>query len=173
LTALEISDRTVQRWKAIYIEEGYLKLGKKLATGRPPVVIRKRIKRVIEAYRIMYRWGAEVIQAHLKLDHQYVTTKFKIERYLNISGLRDKYPCTTIKRQRAEKQKKHDKVVVVKDPGIHTQMDVKYQLHLLQNKKKSYVFNFVDHASNWSFKYAYMRMFTISKGKKAIFSQIL
>lgn len=34
-------------------------------------------------------------------------------------------------------------------------MDVKYQVHLLKNKEKSYVFNFVDHASNWSYKRAY------------------
>jgi len=89
------------------------------------------------------------------LDHRYETSKFKIERFLNISGLRDKYPCTTVKRQRAEKKKKHDKVVVVKNPGVHTQMDVKYQTHLLSNKQKCYVFNFIDHASNWSFKRSY------------------
>ena len=34
-------------------------------------------------------------------------------------------------------------------------MDIKYQLHLLQNKSSAYVYNFIDHASNWSFKRAY------------------
>ena len=34
-------------------------------------------------------------------------------------------------------------------------MDVKYQNHLLENKTKCYVYNFVDHASNWSFKHPY------------------
>ena len=38
---------------------------------------------------------------------------------------------------------------------MHTQEDVEYQLYLLGNHEKSYVYNFIDHASNWSFKYAY------------------
>jgi transposase InsO family protein len=37
-------------------------------------------------------------------------------------------------------------------------MDVKYQLHLLTNKSKTYVYNFIDHASNWAFKFAYDRI---------------
>ena len=37
-------------------------------------------------------------------------------------------------------------------------MDVKYQLHLLTNSTKAYVYNFIDHASNWSFKFAYARI---------------
>jgi transposase InsO family protein len=103
----------------------------------------------------MYRWGSEVIQAHLNLDHKYKVSKFKIEKFLDDSGLREKYPCTTVKRQRAEKKKKHTRVVVVNNPGAHTQMDVKYQTHLLGNKSKCYVYNFIDHASNWSFKHPY------------------
>jgi len=61
---------------------------------------------------------------------------------------------TTKKRQKA-KQQKQTKVVVVNHPGGHTQMDVKYQIHLLGNKQKCYVYNFIDHASNWSIKYLY------------------
>jgi transposase InsO family protein len=155
LTSMEMSERTIQRWKKDYQEKGADGLGKLKATGRPPVAIRRRIRRVIEAYRIMYRWGSEVIQAHLKLDHDYTVSRFRIEKFLDDSGLREKYPCTTVKKQRAEKKKKHTKVVVVKEPGAHTQMDVKYQIHLLGNKAKCYVYNFIDHASNWSFKHPY------------------
>ena len=158
LESMEISDRTIQRWKKDYTERGPDGLGKLKATGRPPVAIRPRIRRVITAYRKMFRWGSEVIQAHLKLDHDYAVSRHKVENFLDDSGLRDKYPCTTKKRQKAQKKKKHDKVVVVANPGEHTQMDVKYQLHLLANKSKSYVYNFIDHASNWSFKYAYDRI---------------
>ena len=155
LTSMDMSDRTIQRWKKDYREKGADGLGKLKATGRPPVAIRPRIRRVIEAYRKMYRWGSEVIQAHLKHDHKYVVSEFKIEKFLDDSGLREKYPCTTIKKQKAEKKKKHTRVVVVDNPGAHTQLDVKYQTHLLGNKAKCYVYNFIDHASNWSFKHPY------------------
>ena len=37
-------------------------------------------------------------------------------------------------------------------------MDIKYQLHLLQYRQKAYVYNFIDHASNWSFKRAYSKI---------------
>ena len=158
LTSMEVSDRTIQRWKKVYKDRGPDGLGKLKATGRPPVAIRPRIKRVISAYRKMFSWGSEAIQAHLKIDHNYEVSRHKIEKYLDDSGLRDQYPCTTKKRQKAQKKKKHTKVVVVLNPGQHTQMDVKYQLHLLKNKSKAYVYNFIDHASNWSFKYAYDRI---------------
>jgi transposase len=158
LASMEISERTIQRWKKDYSERGSESLGKLRATGRPPVAIRRRIRRVITAYRKMFRWGSEAIQAHLKLDHNYIISRHKIEKFLDDSGLREQYPCTTKKRQKAQKKKKHDKVVVVVNPGDHTQMDVKYQLDLLTNKSKAYVYNFIDHASNWSFKYAYDRI---------------
>jgi len=158
LTSMEISQRTIQRWKKDYKERGPDGLGKLKATGRPPVAIRPRIRKVITAYRKMFRWGSEAIQAHLKFDHNYEVTRHKIEKFLDDSDLRDQYPCTTKKRQKAQKKKKHTKIVVVQNPGQHTQMDVKYQLHLLTNKSKSYVYNFIDHASNWSFKYAYSRI---------------
>jgi transposase InsO family protein len=158
LKSMEIAERTIQRWKKDYKERGPDGLGKLKATGRPPVAIRPRIRKVITAYRKMFRWGSEAIQAHLKLDHNYEVTRHKVEKFLGDSGLRDQYPCTTKKRQKAQAKKKHTKVVVVLNPGQHTQMDVKYQLHLLTNKSKAYVYNFIDHASNWSFKYAYDRI---------------
>ena len=155
LKAVEVTDRTIQRWKLSYREKGAEGLGKLKGTGRPSVAIRRRIQRIIRAYRIMFRWGSEAIQAHLLHDHDYKVTRFKVDKFLKDSGLRDAYPCTTVKKQRASKKKKHTSVVVVDNPGAHTQMDVKYQVHLLTNKDKCYVYNFIDHASNWSFKYAY------------------
>lgn len=156
LAELELSERTLQRWKKVYKEEGGADgLGKKIASGRPPGEIPLNIQNIIKDYRSKFRWGSEVIQAHLKFDHNVKISRHKIDRYLDVSGLRKEYPCTTIKKQKAQKDKKHTKKVVVTTPGAHTQMDVKYQLHILTNKKKCYVYNFVDHASNWSFKNAY------------------
>jgi transposase len=155
LKSMKVTERTIQRWKKDYTDRGAEGLGKLKATGRPPVAIRRRIQRIIEAYRKMYRWGSEVIQAHLLLDHDYKVSRFKVDKFLTDSGLKEEYPCTTAKKQRASKKKKHTKVVVVDNPGAHTQMDVKYQIHLLTCKDKCYVYNFIDHASNWSFKYAY------------------
>jgi hypothetical protein len=37
-------------------------------------------------------------------------------------------------------------------------MDVKYLPHLLPHREKCYVYNFIDHASNWSFKKVYSRI---------------
>ena len=79
LTSMEISERTIQRWKKNYKEKGPDGLGKLKAMGRPPVAIRPRINRVITAYRKMYRWGSEVIQAHLRLDHSYVVSRHKLK----------------------------------------------------------------------------------------------
>lgn len=155
LLGIKLSLRTLQRFKKYYIEEGAPGLGKKIASGRPPGELPNRIKKLIRKYRSKFKWGSEVLQAHLELDHDFKTSRHKIERYLEVSGLRKEFPCTTIKKQKAQKEKKHTKKVVVKNPGAHTQMDVKYQLHLLTNKQKCYVYNFIDHASNWSFKYAY------------------
>lgn len=156
LAELELSERTLQRWKKAYSEEGGAEgLGKKIASGRPPGEIPLNIQNIIKNYRSKFKWGSEVIQAHLKHDHDFTVSRHKVERYLDVSGLRIEFPCTTIKKQKAQKEKKHTKKVVVKNPGAHTQMDVKYQLHLLLNKQKCYVYNFIDHASNWSFKNAY------------------
>lgn len=158
LFAFKISLRTLQRWKANYRDHGAKGIGLIINKGRVPEELSDNIKDTIKEYRKEFKWGSEVIQAHLLLDHNEAVTRFKIERYLTVSGLRIKYPCTTIKKKKAQKKKKHTKVVVVDNPGDHTQMDVKYQTHLLMNKEKAYVYNFIDHASNWSFKYAYSRI---------------
>ena len=61
LKSMEIAERTIQRWKKDYTEEGPDGRGKLKATGRRPVAIRRRIRRVITAYRKMFRWGSEVM----------------------------------------------------------------------------------------------------------------
>ncbi len=153
-TSLKISQRTLERWKSNYHNHGSQGLVEKKASGRKAKELGKHIKLVIEEYRQMYRWGSEVLQAHLRYDHNFQVGRFKIDRYLKNSGLLEKYPVTTRKKKLKIKNK-HIKKVKVDHPGIHTQMDVKYQLHILENRQKSYVYNFIDHASNWSFKHAY------------------
>ena len=155
--ALKISGRNLYRWKALYTKLGYQGLRPIKNEGRKAIELPIEIQSLIEHYRKTKRWGAEVIQAYLRLDHDFDTSKFRIERYLTNSGLRDKYPCTTKKRQKSKK-KKHTKIVKVDNPGDHTQMDVKYLPHLLPYKEKCYVYNFIDHASNWSYKKVYSRI---------------
>lgn len=74
-------------------------------------------------------------------------TRHKINRYLRKKGL--------LARKKCKLRKKHLRVVRVAQPGAHTQIDVKHLPHLLPRPKKCYVYNFVDHASKWSFKKAY------------------
>lgn len=154
LRGTKITLRTLQRWKDAYRSKGICGLASKKKGCKAAIDLLPHIQKQIEFYRSTYRWGSEVIQAHLLKDKEISVTRYKIERYLSRSGLKLKYPCTTIKKVRAKK-KKHTKKVLVHHPGEHTQMDVKYQTHLLLNKQKAYVYNFVDHASNWSFKKAY------------------
>lgn len=151
---LDISMRTLFRWRASYIKNGFVALTRKKAPGRKAIEPTSVEKFLIKEMREKYRWGAEVIQAHLKRDHFVKLTKHRIERYLTRSSLREQYPCTT-KKRRLKKKKAHTKVVKIFHPGDHTQMDTKHQPHLLKDGKKCYVFNFVDHASNWSYKRAY------------------
>lgn len=157
LEASKINQRTLQRWKKKYREKGIYGLSHKKKGHRKRVEINEEAMRLINFFRKNYRWGSEVIQAHLREDHRIILSRFKIDRYLKESGLQIEYPCSTIKKKKALK-KKHTRKVKVEIPGIHTQMDVKYQTHLLRNKEKAYVFNIVDHASNWSFKKAYSRI---------------
>ena len=154
LRSAKISMRTLQRWKQSYRHNGSNGIAPQKRGHPPKRKIPSHIAILIQQYRKQYRWGSEVIQAHLLHDHAIQINRYLIDRFLHESGLRKQYPCTTIKKQKAKK-KKHTKEVVVHNPGEHTQMDVKYQLHLLQDKSRAYVYNFIDHASNWSFKRAY------------------
>ncbi|MEI8346042.1 MAG: hypothetical protein WCG27_01145 [Pseudomonadota bacterium] len=154
VVAIKASNRTLERWKALYNQHGSQGLVIKKADGRPAEELPKSIQKIIHNYRESFRWGSETIQAHLLYDHQFETTRFKIDRFIKNSGLLEKYPVTT-RKKKVKSERKHTKKVKVEHPGAHTQEDVKYQTHLLGNREKAYVYNFIDHASNWSFKYAY------------------
>ena len=154
---LDISIRTLFRWRAAYIKNGFLGLTRRKAYGRKAIEPTDVEKFLITEMRQKYRWGSEVIQAHLLRDHSVRLTRHRIERFLTHSGLRDEYPCTTKKRCLNIK-KIHTKVVKIYNPGEHTQMDTKHQPHILKDGQKCYVFNFIDHASNWSYKRAYSKI---------------
>lgn len=151
---LDISLRTLFRWRAAYLKGGIIGIARKRAPGRRAVELSENEQFLVKEMRMKYRWGAEVIQAHLLHDHSIKLSKYRIERFLNFSGLRDKYPCTT-KKVRRRPKKEHTRVVKIHNPGEHTQIDTKHQPHLLKDGRKCYVFNFIDHASNWSYKRAY------------------
>lgn len=144
---LETSARSLYRWEAAYKKMGAEGLISKKSTGRKANFIRGHTAQKIQEMRKLYNWGAEVIQAHLKLDHQIIVSRYKITRFLRRKGL--------LVRKKCKQKKKHTSVVKVNHPGIHTQTDVKHLPHLLKNGTKCYVYNFVDHASKWSFKRAY------------------
>ena len=108
--ALDISLRTLYRWRSQYIKKGFLGLVRKTAPGRKARELSDYQKSLISEMRQKYRWGAEVIQAHLKHDHYLELSKYRIERYLTRSLLREKFPCTT-KKRRLNKKKIHKKVL--------------------------------------------------------------
>jgi len=152
-----VSERTLFRWKAAYINNGFVGLTNKKAKGRKAQELANIEKNIIREMRAKSRWGAEVIQAHLKFDYSIEISKFRIERFLTRSGLRDKFPCTTKKRHQKIKNE-HKKIVKIHTPGEHMQMDTKHLPRMLENEKKCYVFNIIDHASNWSYKKAYSKI---------------
>lgn len=143
----EISARTLYRWEAAYEAGGTPGLAPRKACGRKPEPIRGHTAQKITEMRKLYNWGAEVIQAHLKFDHGVELSRHKINRFLRKNGL--------LFRKKCKLHKKHTRVVLVEHPGQHTQTDVKYLLQILGNGRKCYNYNFVDHASKWSFKRAY------------------
>jgi transposase len=143
----ETSGRTLYRWEAAYRKGGPEALIPSKACGRKPTFIRGHVAKKISEMRKLYNWGAEVIQAHLKMDHGIELTRHKINRFLRKKGL--------LFRKKCKLRKKHTTVVKVDHPGQHTQTDVKHLPHLLGNGEKCYNYNFVDHASKWAFKKAY------------------
>lgn len=146
-TKLGISGRTLYRWEAAYKRGGAKALVPGKSPGRKPTAIRGHTAKKIREWRKLYNWGAEVIQAHLKRDYGITLSQHKINAYLRKKGL--------LVRRKSKPRKKHTKVVKVETPGQHTQTDVKHLPHLLASGEKCYVYNFVDHASRWSFKKAY------------------
>jgi transposase len=144
--SLEVSLRTIQRWKKSYLKSGIKSLRKKKACGNKAKPILGHTALLITDMRKNYRWGAEVICAHLLYDHKIDIKKNRIERYLTLSGLRKKYPCTTCKKTKGNKTKEHKTVVKVENPGHHTQVDTKHLPHIfIQPHIKCYVYNFIDH----------------------------
>lgn len=143
----ELSARTLYRWDAAYKKGGIKSLIPGKAPGRPAARVRGHTARKIREMRKLYHWGAEVIQAHLKHDHGILLSLHKINRFLRKKGL--------LFRKKCKPRKKHTKIVHVEHPGQHTQIDVKHLPHLLGNGRKCYNYNFVDHASKWSFKRSY------------------
>ena len=144
-----IAARTLFRWKELW-ETGKAKgLVPKASTGRKKRPVSGFIAKKIREYRAKYNWGAEVIQAHLKIDFGQAISQDRIHRFLKTKGL-----IATKKKKKLKNR--HTKVVKVKDPGSHTQNDVKHLPYILQNKEKCYVYNFVDHAAKWEFKHAYL-----------------
>lgn len=142
------SSRTIQRWLSGYSKNGIQGLESKTHSNRRKIIINGWTAAKITEYRTLYNWGAETIQAHLAMDHQIFLSKYKINSFLRNKKF--------LKKKRKKKLKnKHQTVVVVETPGAHTQTDVKHLPRILKNNKKTYVYNFVDHASRWEYKEAF------------------
>lgn len=143
-----ISARTLRRYIAAYEQGGVEAMVPRRNSGRKPNPIRGHTAKKIIEYRRLYHWGAEVIAAHLLHDHGVSVGRYRIERYLKKKGF-------LLAPKRKQKALSHTRVVEVKEPGHHTQIDVKYVTHLLGNGEKAYTYTFIDHASRWRFKRAY------------------
>lgn len=143
------SARTVFRWKESWEENGIKGLVPRVSPGRKKRPVSGFTAKKIIEYRKKYNWGAEVIKAHLKMDYGQIISEDRIHRFMKRKGF--------LKKIRTKKPKsKHTKVVKVKEPGAHTQNDVKHLPHILRSQEKCYVYNFVDHASKWEFKHSYL-----------------
>ena len=144
----EVSGRTLYRWVAEYLKNGIQGLIPEAAPGKKAKVISGWTAHLILEMRHDHGWGAEVICAHLRNYYGINLGRFVINRYLKKNKL------TQFKRPK-KPFNRHRKVVKVSLPGCHTQMDIKHLRYLLRNGQKTYVYNFVDHASRWQFKMAF------------------
>lgn len=144
---LGVSGRSLRRWARAYAQGGVKALLPRPIRGRPARVIRGRLAKLILNYRKRYGWGAEVLQAHLLLDHGIALSRHKIERFLRKKGL--------LRKVRRKKKSKHTRKVRIAHPGAFTQIDVKYVTRVLKSRKRCYVYSFIDHASKWRFKRAF------------------
>lgn len=143
-----ISERTLYRWYSAYKKSGYEGINPKRAPGRKKLVIRGWTAKAIRDLRAEYNWGADVINAHLRHYQKIDLGSYRINKFLKEQKLfRKKRPYS--------KPKKHNRVVKIFEAGQHTQLDVKYLHYVQKNKKKAYVYKFIDHASRWQFKKAY------------------
>ncbi len=147
-TEFGFADRSLYRWKKRYVENGVKGVVPKVSKGRRAKPITGYGAKKITQWREKYGWGAEVISAHLLHGEGIAIKQGRVQRFLKRKGL--------IKTKRKYRRKsKHVRVVKVADPGKHTQTDVKHLPWILANRRKTYVYNFVDHASKWEFKRAY------------------
>ena len=146
--ASKVSVRTLQLWKKQYVERGLSGLKPRPIPGRKPKAFRGWTVKLIKQMRTDYNWGAETIAAHLRIDYKIEISEWRINNYLR----KNKF----LHRKRRKKLKnKHTSIVQVPAPGQHTQMDVKYLPKIMTTGEKSYVYNFVDHASRWEHKRAF------------------
>jgi transposase len=142
-----MTQRTLQRWKARYVKDGAVGLLNQLRCGRPRAMwLRGRVVSRVLQLRKKYGWGAEVIQAHLKKIFGIEVSMYRINELLRGKNL--------LKKPRRKMKNKHTRKVKIFTPGKHTQMDVRH-LDEVKALEKRYVYNFVDHASKWTFKHVY------------------
>ncbi|GIL17083.1 MAG: hypothetical protein BroJett040_08340 [Oligoflexia bacterium] len=145
---LEVSERSLYRWARNYKLYGIHGLRSRKPPGKRPKLITGWIARYIKTMRDDYRWGAEVIQAHLREDFGIEIGIWRIHNFLKKRGYIER-------KKRKLKKKKHFKKILIFEPGSFTQMDIKHHPRILRNGRKCYVYNFVDHASKWQFKMAF------------------
>lgn len=138
-----VSERTFFRWKQAYLKYGVNGLKIKSGRGRKQIWIRGKVAGKLKYYRKKYNWGAEVLCVQLQKDGFRKISLYKINRFLRENKF------VIIKTRK--KKNIHTKKVVVAEPGVFTQIDVKHLTHL-HAKKRVYAYNFVDHASKWSYK---------------------
>jgi transposase len=141
------SGRSVQRWLGRYLCDGPQGLIARKAPGRKPTPLRGHSAKLILDYRQRFQWGAQLIHVHLKAEHGISIGVSRIQEYLRKKGL--------LRRRKSLKRKKHTRKVVVRIPGAHTQIDVKYFPRRSTGEPQLYVYNFRDHATRWTYKRAY------------------
>lgn len=144
---LGVCERTLSRWEKCYLAGGARALQVKSKSGRPKARwLRGKVAARVLQLRERYGWGAEVLQAHVFKLFGIRATLYQINQLLARKRLH--------KRVRRKKKNKHTRRVKIFTPGQHTQMDVRH----VDDKdagEKRYVYNFVDHASKWTFKHVY------------------
>ncbi len=144
---LGLCERTLARWMKRYEAGGAEELRVKAKPGRP----RKKWLRGKQASKILalrrkYGWGPEVLQAHALKMFGFKVSLYAVRQLLKRKKL--------TKKVRRKKKNKHTRKVKIHVPGQHTQIDVRH-LDPMRDEKKRYVYNFVDHASKWTYKYVY------------------
>lgn len=143
----EVDERTLRRWQRRYERGGLSALRRGHGGGKRARPIRGVTAQRIRDYRLRYGWGAETIAVHLAAEFGTNIGRSRIERFLKRAGL-------PRKRQRRARSK-HTRVVVVHEPGAHTQVDVKYVDRAVLGGERAYTYTFVDHASRWRYRRAY------------------